>query len=125
MAEKDPGRSTRGSRPEAASEDYPVTSSHAGYPSGDYSYTVELVGAIQNQLGKLTEAVETLKTQTAEHSNKLSDIGKDIHTAKTTLKIIGAIIAALMAFIGWIGNKAVDAFVQSHQPAAATHQAKP
>lgn len=124
MAEKEPGKTARGARAEAASEDYPVTSSHAGYTSGDYSYTVELVGAIQNQLGKLTEAVETLKTQSAEHGNKLSDIGKDIHTAKTTLKIVGAIVAALMAFVGWIGNKAIDAFVQSHQP-AAVHQAKP
>ena len=54
-----------------------------------------------------------LKAQTADHGNKLSEIGKDIHAAKTTLKIVGAIIAALLAFAGWVGNKAVDAFVQS------------
>ena len=114
MAREKPGAPSSPTVP----SDYPVTSP---FPSGDYSYTVELVGTIQNQLGKLTEAVETLKAQTADHGNKLSEIGKDIHAAKTTLKIVGAIIAALLAFAGWVGNKAVDAFVQTRQ---SVHQAK-
>ena len=103
-------------------EAFPTTAPQL--PSGDYSYTVELVGTIQHQLGRLTEAVETLKTQTTEHGNKLSSIGQDIHAAKTTLKVVGAILAALLAFAGWVGNKAIDAFVQSRQ-ASAIHQPKP
>jgi hypothetical protein len=104
--------------------DFPAQPSQHAFPSGDYSYTVELVGAIQNQLGKLTEAVETLKTTTAAHGEKLSDIGRDIHTAKITLRIVGGILAALLAFGCWIGNKAVDAFIHSRET-PSTHQARP
>jgi len=75
-----------------------------------------LVADIQNRLGRLTEAVETLKTQTTDHGKKLSDISQDIHAAKITLKVVGSILAALLAFACWMGNKAVDAFIQNRQP---------
>ena len=76
---------------------------------------MELVGRIENQLGKLTEAVETLKTQSESHGNTINDIGKDMHGFKMTARVVGAIIAAGVAFGGWAVNKAVDAYVQSHQ----------
>jgi hypothetical protein len=101
MPEREPGKPPRHPRPATATpEDYPVSSSQPSYPSGDYSYTVELVGTIQHQLGKLTEAVETLKTKTDQHGKTLEDVGRDIHTAKTTLKIVGAILAGLLALAG-------------------------
>src|SRR5450755_4247926 len=53
------------------------------YPSGDYSYVLEIVMAMQNTVGGLKEAVESLKQQSGKHSEKLDDIGKDIHAAKT------------------------------------------
>jgi hypothetical protein len=119
MPEKEPGKTPRLSKSVSTTpEDFPVTSP-GGYPSGDYSYTVELVGTIQHQLGKLTEAVETLKAISTEHGRKLADISGDIHTAKTTLKIVGGILAAVLAFAGWVGNKAVDAYVESHRPPTA------
>jgi len=129
MSEKEPGKSQHASRPtsaSASSEDFPVTaSSYTSHHPGDLGY-VELVADIQNRLGRLTEAVETLKTNTAAHGEKLSDMGKDIHTAKVTVKIIGAILAALFAFACWIGNKAVDAFIHSREaPAIHQSQSKP
>lgn len=123
MSEKESSKSQRGSRPapaSASSEDYPVTSSYAGHHPGDFGY-VELVADIQNRLGRLTEAVETLKTETSVHGEKLSHIGQDIHAAKVTLKIVGGLLAALLAFACWVGNKAVDAFIRE---APAIHQPK-
>jgi len=121
MPEREPSKSQRGGRPaSASSEDYDVTSSSAGHHPGDLGY-VELVADIHNQLGRLSEAVETLKTQTTDHGIKLSSIGQDINTAKVTLKIVGAILAALLAFACWVGNKAVDAFIRE---APAVHQTK-
>ena len=70
---------------------------------------------MQNTMSKLTEAVESLKQQSSKHDEKLDDIGKDIHTAKTTLKVVGAILAAVMAFAGWVANKGIDAFVKLRQ----------
>jgi|SRR5450432_3892752 hypothetical protein len=64
------------------------------FPSGDYSYTVELVGSIQNQLGKLTEAVNGLSEKTKSHGEKLDSVCKDVHVAKVILAIIGAVILA-------------------------------
>lgn len=70
-------------------------------PSGDYSYTVELVGTIQHELGKLTEAVNNLSNKAKDHGEKLDHICKDIHAAKVILAIsggaltIGATFAAI------------------------------
>ena len=52
-------------------------------PSGDYSYTVELVGSMQHQLGKLTQAVESLTAQSREHGDELKKLSQALHTAKT------------------------------------------
>jgi hypothetical protein len=66
-------------------------------PGADYSYTVELVGAIQNQLGMLTEAVNSLKEQSKETSKKLDDVRMDVHAAKAAGK-------ALLWIVGIVGT---------------------
>jgi hypothetical protein len=91
-------------------------------PSGDYSYVLEIVMNMQMSMGKLTEAVESLKSQVKDHGVEIKAISTDIHTAKTTLKIIGGILTVGLAFAGWAINKGVDAYVASHQqtvPAAS------
>ncbi len=106
MAEKEPGKLARGSRPEpasAASEDYPVTSSYAGHHPGDFSY-VELVADIQNRLGRLTEAVDFLKDQTKEHGRELKSIGKDLHAAK----VVGGLLMVLAGGLGWVVHEVVQ-----------------
>lgn len=70
-------------------------------PSGDYSYTLEVVMAMQGTLGKLTEAVESLKIKTESHSSKLEAIGKDVHAAKVVVGVVGALIVAAGAAIGF------------------------
>jgi hypothetical protein len=66
------------------------------------------LGSIQHQLGRLTEAVETLKDQSREQGAKLDALLLDVHTAKGALKvlrwllgIVGAVVAILLtAFLG-------------------------
>ena len=78
---------------------------------------------MQSTLGRLTEAVETLKTQSSAHDDKLSKISADIHTAKITVRIVGVILTAVIAIAGWAINKGVDAFVQTlHATVSAPQQ---
>jgi hypothetical protein len=68
--------------------------------------------AIQHQLGRLTEAVETLKEQSKEHDVKLDAILLDVHTAKGALRVlrwllglIGAVVLILLtAFLNHVFN---------------------
>lgn len=121
MPDRDAGKPGR-QPASASSEDYAVSSSHEYHPGG-LGY-VELVADIQHRLGRLSEAVETLKTETLNHGNKLSAISNDIHAAKVSLRIVGAIIASLLAFACWAGNKAFDAFMHSRD-ISVSHQSKP
>jgi len=60
--EKDPSRATP--PPPFAEVPTPQT-----YPSGDYSYILEIVMGMQGAIGKLTEAVEGLKHQSSKHGD--------------------------------------------------------
>ncbi len=75
-------------------------------PSGDYSYTVELVARIENQLGRLTEAIDSLKLQTTKQGEKLDKISHIIYAA-------GAVGTILVVIVGFLANKAADAFIAS------------
>jgi hypothetical protein len=77
-------------------ETYPTTPPQL--PSGDYSYTVELVGTIQHELGKLTEAVNNLSHKSKDHGDKLDHACKDIHAAKVLLTVIGGAVALIATF---------------------------
>jgi hypothetical protein len=65
--------------------------------AGDFSY-LEIIMSMQNTMGKLTEAVESLKTQSTDHGNELKQIGKDVHAAK----VVGAVLAAVGGLLGWV-----------------------
>jgi hypothetical protein len=68
------------------------------YPSGDYSYVLEIVMKMQDTLGQLKEAVGSLKEQSKHHGEKLEQIGKDIHAAK----VVGWVIAGVAGLLGWV-----------------------
>jgi hypothetical protein len=61
-------------------------------PSGDYSYTLEVVMNMQLAIGKLTEAVEGLKNKQANQEKKLDKISHQIFAAIVLLLVIGAIL---------------------------------
>jgi hypothetical protein len=101
MAEKVPGK-TRAQRPASTTpEDYPSVSSST-YPSGDYTYTLEVVMGMQATLGKLTEAVNALKEQSKDHGKELKEIGKDVHAAKVAGKTLLWIVGIVGTLLGII-----------------------
>jgi hypothetical protein len=71
-------------------------------PSGDYSYTVELVARIENQLGGLTEAIKSIKETTKEHGVELRAIGKDVYAARTVTIFVGAFLTLVIAVVGYV-----------------------
>ena len=92
-------------------EEYTVPGSSQGpFPSGDYSYTVEIVGTIQNQLGKLTESVDALKTQSKEHGDELRAISRDVHAAKVVLSVVGGLVVLVGGIIAWL----VNTYISTH-----------
>ena len=71
MAEKERGKATR---PQTTPEDYPVSASHSLYPSGDFSYILEIVMGMQKSMGGLEQAVKTLTEESAGSRKKLDRI---------------------------------------------------
>jgi hypothetical protein len=92
--EKERGRETT---PARMAETTPTV-----YPSGDYSYVLEIVMRMQDTLGQLKEAVGSLKEQSKHHGDKLDQIGKDVHAAKVAMGLVAAIIVGAAGLIGWI-----------------------
>jgi hypothetical protein len=77
-------------------------------PSGDYSYILEIVMNMTGTMGKLNEAVESLKTQSKSHGEKLEKIGNDVHAAKVVVGVVGTLAAAAIAFAGWVLKAYLD-----------------
>jgi len=100
----DPTKRGRSNTP-TTPEEYPTTSFA---PSGDYSYTLEIVMQMQVTMGKLLEAVETLKADSKEHRKELKDIGKDIHGAKVGSRWVIGVCVALSGALGWIVKAYLD-----------------
>jgi hypothetical protein len=74
-------------------------------PSGDYSYTVELVARIENQLGKLTKAVEQLEERSRERDRKFEEIGKELHLVSqdvNSAKVVAKVMGGVIAFMGFL-----------------------
>src|SRR5207245_1759622 len=85
-------------------EAYPTTPQQQ-LPSGDYSYTLEAVMGMQATLGKLTEAIETMKGSIKAQGEKLESVARDVHTAKVVMWVV----IGLMSFLGGIGGIALKA----------------
>jgi hypothetical protein len=100
MADKETGKSRI--RASVTPEEF-TTAAPVQVSSGDYSYTVELVGRIEHQLGKLTEAIESLKAQTREHGSDLKAIGKDVHGTKVAVRVAAWMIGIFLTVLtlGW------------------------
>ena len=61
-------------------------------PSGDYSYTVEIVMRMERDVGKLMEAVDGLKERQSEQGRKLDVIGKQIYAAIVLITVVGGVL---------------------------------
>jgi ElaB/YqjD/DUF883 family membrane-anchored ribosome-binding protein len=60
---------------------------------------------LQKTVGKLNEAVDTLKTQSAEVTKKLDGISHKIYAAIAVLTVVGGLI-------GFLINKGLDLLIQ-------------
>jgi len=103
-----PKRTARSNKP-TTPEDFPT---QPPPPSGDYSYTLEIVMNMQLTMGKLMEAVEGLKGESKDHRSDLKNIEKEIHGAKVAFRVLAALFVAFCALAGW----AVTTYI------AATHK---
>ena len=72
------------------------------FPSGDYTYILEIVMGMQGTMGKLIEAVESLKRQSERQGDKLDSIGRDVHAAKVVISVVGALTVLAGALAGWM-----------------------
>jgi hypothetical protein len=88
-------RSSKPTTPEDFPSQAPIV------PSGDYSYTLEIVMNMQTTMGRLLEAVEGLKADSKEHRKELSDLGKEFHAARTVFRVLVAVFLAICGFIAW------------------------
>ncbi len=95
----------RAPRKPTTPEEFPTTSP---FPSGDYSYTLEIVMAMQLSMGKLVEAVDGLKADAREQRDKLGEVAKDVHAAKVAFRVVAGTFAAAAAFLGWLVKLYVD-----------------
>ncbi len=89
-------------------EAYP-TSPPKQLRSGDLTYILEIVMNMQTSVGKLVEAVDSLKTQSKDQDRKHEDIAKevravaqDVHGAKVVMTVVGTFITVAIAIVGSI-----------------------
>ena len=72
--------------------------------------------AMQATLGKLTEAIDTLKGSIKSQGEKLDSVAKDVHSGKVIMQVV----IGTMIFLGGIGGivlKAIfDYYLRTHVP---------
>lgn len=60
---------------------------------------------MQSTLGKLTEAIETLKSSVKAQGEKHETVARDVHTAKVLMWVV----LGIMSFFGTVGGIALKA----------------
>jgi hypothetical protein len=70
-------------------------------PSGDYTYVLEIVMNMQVSMGKLIEAVDSLKAQSKDQSDKMHEIRRDVHAAKVVMRVLGGLIVLGGGILAW------------------------
>jgi hypothetical protein len=64
---------------------------------------------MQETVGKLVEAVNSLKEQVKEQGAELRSVGKDVHAAR----IVGGVLVAIGGLIGWVIHELIQ-YLSSH-----------
>jgi hypothetical protein len=75
------------------------------YPSSEQGFPLLALMELQRSVGKLDEAVGTLKEQGKQQNDRLDKISKTIYAATAVLIVLGTIL-------GFMVNKGVDLLIQ-------------
>jgi hypothetical protein len=124
MPDAKPPRAGRGTPHSVTTpEDFPTNPPRPQLPSGDYSYTVELVASINRELGHLTEAVNGLKEQAKDRDKKHDELVKEIRAVALDVhgaKAAGKALLWVMSIVGAILGICAGAYLQAQfsKPAA-------
>ncbi|MGA2687836.1 MAG: hypothetical protein ABSE85_07175 [Candidatus Korobacteraceae bacterium] len=87
------------------------------YPGSDYNFILQGVFDIQKSMGRLEQAVETLKDQQKEQGRKLDGISHKIYAAIVVLLLLGAVIGFFAKFTNdWLLRLTTPASQQTSQP---------
>jgi hypothetical protein len=103
-------KETRDPRTATTPTRFAETTPPQSFPSGDYTYILEIVMNMQVTMGKLVEAVDSLKGVSKSHAEKLDQIGKDVHASKVVVGVVGGLILAVGAVIAWL----VNTYISTH-----------
>jgi hypothetical protein len=109
MAETGKGSRGQKSTNLTTPEGFPTTAPQ--FPSGDYSYTLEVCMQMQKTLGQVEQAVKTLTDDFREERKKVNRLSHIIYAAG----VVGTISVAILIFLA---NKLADVFIASlkHTP---------
>lgn len=113
MSAKVPKEPAGGGVPPGRYAEIPPPQPQQSLPSGEYSYILEIVMGMQTTMGKLTEAVESLKEQSKEQGKELRQVGKDVYAAKVVIGVAGFLIAAAATFLGFVMKALIDYLVRA------------
>jgi putative effector of murein hydrolase len=81
------------------------------FSPGDFSF-LEIIMAMQNTMGRLPEAVDSLKAQSVSHGNKLEEIGKEIHAVKR----VGGALVVVGGILGFVVHELLPFLMKLKQP---------
>lgn len=78
--------------------------------SGDLGYFIDGISRLQNSIGRLEAKVESLEKSVDRIESKVGTVAHDVHTAKTTIIVVGVILTGVIGFAGWLITTALTLF---------------
>lgn len=97
-------KETRDSRTATTPTRFAETTPPQSFPSGDYTYILAIVMNMQVSMGKLMEAVESLKEQAKDNRSKLERLSHILYAT-------GVVGTVLLAIGVWLLNKISDVVI--------------
>ena len=94
-------------------------------PSADYTWVLETVMTMHNSMGKLEEAVVTLKTTQTQQGLKLDGIDKKIYAAIAVIVVFGSILTFFANSINSALSNRISPPVQQQSQPSPTPSATP
>lgn len=82
------------------------------FPLQNHSWTLQQLHHLGNDVGKLQEAVSTLKDTVGEQRGAINDVRRTIYIATGFVVCLGLIGTSLLGLIAWLVDKGFDRLVE-------------